>query len=154
MNKLISVILLLAVFYTVASAEESTPELSGISVGDIVTFGHYEQDNDLANGPEPIEWIVLDYDETNHKVLLLSRYGLDTKPFNTGPTSTTWERCTLRSWMNNEFMNAAFSAEEQSYILITEVDTGISQGYSEWHKFGENDTQDRIFLLSYAEANR
>ena len=38
--------------------------------GNIVTFGHYEQDNDAGNGAEKIEWIVLDYDE---KDLLLKK---------------------------------------------------------------------------------
>ena len=45
-----------------------------VAVGDIIQFGHYEQDNNLDNGSEAIEWIVLDYDEANHKVLLLSKY--------------------------------------------------------------------------------
>lgn len=45
-----------------------------------VTFGRYEQDNNLGNGPEPIEWIVLD--SNNGEVLLLSKYGLDVKKYN------------------------------------------------------------------------
>ena len=51
------------------------------TINNIVTFGHYEQDNDLSNGPEEIEWIVLDFDEKDHKALLISRYGLDAKPY-------------------------------------------------------------------------
>ena len=35
----------------------------------VVTFGHYEQDNDPDNGPEPIEWIVLTQ-FGNHTLLL------------------------------------------------------------------------------------
>ena len=50
-------------------------------VGSIVTFGQYEQDNNTGNGPEEIEWIVLDVQDG--KSLLLSRYGLDAKPYNT-----------------------------------------------------------------------
>ena len=30
--------------------------------GSIVTFGRYEQDGNEENGPEPIEWTVLDVD--------------------------------------------------------------------------------------------
>ena len=31
-----------------------------LKVGDIVKFGHYEQDNDISNGQEAIEWIILE----------------------------------------------------------------------------------------------
>ena len=55
--------------------EAPAEELSSIEVGDIVTFGHYEQDGDDANGLEPIEWIVLDTEDA--VATLISRYGLD-----------------------------------------------------------------------------
>lgn len=122
--------------------------------GNMVRFGRYEQDNKTSNGPEEIEWIVQDYDEANHKALLLSRYGLDAVPYNKDYAAITWEKCTLRSWLNGEFLNKAFSAAEQSAILTTAVDNSKSQGYSVWKTDGGNNTEDRIFLLSYAEANR
>ncbi len=122
--------------------------------GNMVRFGRYEQDNNTSNGPEEIDWIVLDYDEVNHKALLLSRYGLEAMPYNTEETDTTWEKCTMRMWLNGEFLNKAFSAAEQSVILTTAVDNSKSQGYSEWNTDGGNNTEDRIFLLSYAEVNR
>ena len=31
-----------------------------IQIGDYITFGSYEQDNDISNGKEDIEWLVLD----------------------------------------------------------------------------------------------
>ena len=123
------------------------------AVGDIITFGHYEQDNNLNNGQEAIEWIVLDYNETEKKALLLSRYGLDTKPYHGyGNTNGIWGNCFLRSWLTGKFFRAAFTAEEQQKILKTNVDNSMSQGYSEWDTNGGNDTIDRIFLLSYREA--
>ncbi len=122
-------------------------------VGNIVSFGIYPQTK-AGTDQTAIEWIVLDYDEVNHKVLLLSRYGLDVKLYNTELTDITWEKCTLRTWLNGEFLNKAFSAAEQSAILMTPVDNIKSQGYSEWDTDGGNNTEDRIFLLSYAEANR
>ncbi len=122
------------------------------TVGSIVTFGQYEQDNNKGNGQEEIEWIVLDVQDG--KSLLLSRYGLDKKPYNTKYTNITWEQCTLRLWLNEEFLQTAFSEEEQSAILTTEVDNSKAQGYSGWSTDGGINTQDRIFLLSYAEANK
>lgn len=123
-------------------------------VGGYVTFGSYEQDNNTGNGQEPIEWLVLDYDAANHRVLLLSRYGLDAKPYNTEYADITWEKCTLRTWLNGTFLNKAFTAQEQKGILTTSVDNSKSQGYSSYNTNGGNNTQDKIFLLSYAEANK
>ncbi len=121
--------------------------------GSIVSFGRYEQDNDLTNGPEEIEWFVLDYDEKEHKALLLSKYCLDEKPYNTEKKDITWEKSTIREWLNSEFLQSAFSAEERDAILITDVDNSMSQGYKSWKLNGGNNTQDQVFLLSYAEAN-
>ena len=45
-----------------------------------VECGLYEQDGDLNNGPEPIEWIVLSETEDDMK-LLLSKYCLDAMPY-------------------------------------------------------------------------
>ena len=88
----------------------------------ILTFGKYEQDNNPDNGPEEIEWIVLEEQDGN--LLLLSRYGLDAVPYNDGNTETTWEDSTLRSWMNSDFLETAFTPEEQSAILVTAVSNG------------------------------
>ena len=121
-------------------------------VGSIVTFGQYEQDNNIDNGPEAIEWLVLDVQ--NGKSLLLSRYGLDAKPYNTEYKDITWEECSLRAWLNNDFLKSAFTPEEQSAILLTAVDNSKSQGYSGWNTNGGNNTQDHLFLLSYAEAKK
>lgn len=129
-----------------------TREKTQIKVGEIITFGSYEQDNDTGNGKEPIEWQVLEIKDG--KVLLISKYGLDAKPYNTEWAEVTWETCTLRSWLNNEFMKAAFTGEEQGRIALTNVDNSKSQGYSGYNTTDGNDTQDKIFLLSYAEANR
>ena len=137
-------------------SESTQKDISAFrKIDNIVTFGHYEQDNNLDNGPEEIEWIVLDYDEKENKSLLLSRYGLDAKPYNTDYIFVTWENCTLRKWLNNDFLKRAFSEEEQAAIPITVVDNssphesrftvGIAGGVH---------TQDQIFLLSCTEANQ
>ncbi len=123
-------------------------------VGDGVFFGRYEQDNDLDNGPEPIEWIVLETDEAGHRMLLITRFGIDAREYHEVYAGVTWETCTLRAWLNDEFLNTAFTPEEQAAILLTDVDNSQSQGYGGWNSDGGRDTQDRIFLLSVAEAGR
>ena len=121
------------------------------NVGNYVTFGHYPQ-TEVGDDSTPIEWLVLARE--GNKALLLSRYGLDAKPYNTTKASITWENCTLRTWLNGEFLSKAFTEEEQASILLTEVDNSSGQGYSEWNATSENSTWDKIFLLSYAEGNK
>jgi len=129
------------------------------TVGNYVTFGHYPQTRD-GNDNTAIEWLVLDYDAANNRALLLSRYGLDAQPYNkdwddiSWWDDITWEKCTLRTWLNGTFLNKAFTTQEQSGILLTNVDNSKSQNYSRWGTNDENNTQDKVFLLSYAEANK
>ena len=85
-------------------------ELSSANIGDYVTFGTYEQDNNESNGAEEIEWQVLD--KKDGKVLLLSKYALDCKQYNAEWEYVTWETCTLRSWLNEEFYKTAFTSKE------------------------------------------
>ena len=77
---------------------------------------------------------------------------LDTLPYNTDFTDITWENSSLRAWLNGDFMNAAFSDKEKSAILTAEVDNSPAQGNSEYEAVESNNTQDTVFLLSYAEA--
>ena len=120
------------------------------TVGKTFTFGHYEQDNNTGNGKEAIEWQVLEV--KGDKVLIISKNTLDAKPYNNSYTSITWEKCTLRAWLNRDFLNAAFSTAEQAGIETTTVDNSKAQGYSGYRTNGGNNTQDKVFLLSYAEA--
>ena len=121
------------------------------TVGNYVTFGEYPQ---TAAGEDmtPIEWLILA--RYGNKALLISRYGLDAQPYNTDFTDVTWETCTLRTWLNGTFYNKAFSSAEQSAILTTNVNNSKYQCYSGWSTNGGNNTQDKVFLLSYAEANK
>ena len=123
------------------------------TAGAYVTFGTYPQTSS-GTDQTAIEWQVLEYDAGNDRSLLISRYGLDAKPYNTEETNITWEKCTLRTWLNKDFMNKAFSSTEQSAILTTAVDNSSKQGYSGDNANGGNNTQDKVFLLSYAEANK
>lgn len=121
------------------------------SIGNYVFFGTYPQSKD-GNSKALIEWIVLDRD--GDRALLVSRYALDKVVYNASRDDATWETCTLRAWLNKYFFNRAFDSAEQAVILTTTVDNSESQCYNEWNTNGGNNTQDKIFLLSYAEANK
>lgn len=120
-----------------------------VTAGSYVTFGTYPQ-TEAGDDQTPIEWMVLDVQGS--KALLISRYGLDAKPYNTTRIDITWEECTLREWLNHDFLSRAFSDSEQEAILTTAVDNSKSQGNSGYNTNGGNNTNDKVFLLSYAEA--
>lgn len=120
-----------------------------VKVGDYVIFGTYEQDNDLSNGAEKIEWLVLDVQE--EKALVISRYALDCQLYNSSYTEVTWETCGLRTWLNGTFLNNAFSAAEQKQIQKTTVSADKNPKYS---TDPGKATTDKVFLLSVTEAEK
>ena len=123
------------------------PDFSGITVGDVVYFGVYEQDDNPDNGPEEIEWEVLDI--RDGKALLLSKYTLDCQPYSSYLDKGTWEECSLREWLNDEFLNSAFSPAEQGIINITELKNEDNPIYQ---TSGGADTEDQVFLLSLQDV--
>ena len=129
--------------------EEVWNKVKSVNIGDTYRFGSYEQDNNKSNGQEDIEWLVLEKEGT--KILVISKEALDCKPYNTSYTDVTWETCTLRKWLNNDFINAAFSADEKAMIPTVTVSADKNPEYST--KPG-NATQDQVFLLSITEANK
>ena len=120
-----------------------------VQPGKYITFGHYPQTSDGKDNT-PIEWLILERDGLN--ALVVSKYGLDAQPYDISFNDVTWEKCTLRTWLNDTFYNKAFSADEQAAILTTNVDNSKNQCYSGWDTNGGNNTQDKVFLLSYKEA--
>ena len=123
--------------------------IKNAKVGDIVYFGTYEQDNKTSNGKENIEWLVLAKEK--NRVLVISDKALDYQKYNSSETSVTWETCTLRKWLNNDFINAAFSAEERAKIPTVTVSADKNP---EHDTDPGNATKDRVFLLSFVEAEK
>lgn len=119
--------------------------------GKCIVLGQYPQTKDGKDNT-PIEWMILDHN--GQRALVVSKYGLDAQPYNITENAVTWETCTLRTWLNGTFYNKAFSSAEQAAILTTNVDNSKNQCYSGWDTSGGNNTQDKVFLLSYAEANK
>ena len=104
-------------------------------IGSELKFGKYD-------------WRVLDVQ--NGKVLLISKDVTHVKkPYNESRTGVTWENCTLRQWLNRDFLSE-FSSQEQSQICLSTIPNEDNQ----WYKTkGGNRTTDRIFLLSLDEVN-
>ena len=123
--------------------------IKNAKVGDIVYFGTYEQDNNTSNGKENIEWLVLA--KKGNRILVISDKALDCQTYNSSITSVTWETCTLRKWLNNDFINAAFSDDEKAMIPTVTVSADKNPQYD---TDPGNATQDQVFLLSIVEAKK
>ena len=119
-----------------------------VAVGNTVTFGVYEQDNDLKNGPEPLQWKVLK--KTGKRVLLFSEKIIDARAFHDTYGPTRWRVSNMRTWLNGDFMQTAFTEAEQKLIPQVELPDsgndyyGVDPGV---------ETVDRVFLLSADEMN-
>jgi len=112
--------------------------------GSYINFGTYEQDGDAADAEEDIIWKVIDIQDG--KALVISLFGLDCVLYNNEFEDVNWETCTLRNWLNNDFLNTAFSDEEQARIAVTDI---TIEGKDE-----ETIINDKVFALSPAEANQ
>jgi hypothetical protein len=104
------------------------------SVGSTITFGAYD-------------WRVLEV--KNGKALLIAQDVTHINmPYNEELVDVTWETCTLRKWLNEEFFYS-FTKEEQRQIAPT---ANINEN-NQWYSInGGRNTQDRIFLLSISEV--
>ncbi len=101
-----------------------------------IVMGEYPQA--CGAEKEPIEWIVLREEE--HRCLCISKYLLDCKPYHNFSQKVTWQDCSLRGWLNHEFLMSAFSMQEREKILLSIVENPTGN------------TQDSIFLLSTGEV--
>jgi len=123
--------------------------LKNAKVGDLLFLGKYEQDNNTANGKEYVGWIVLA--KENGRALIISKYCLDAQAYNKVFTNITWENCTLRKWLNGEFLSSTFSEDEQKMILSSQI---INAENNKYKTYAGNNTNDKVFLLSIDEAKK
>ena len=103
-------------------------EVDGVNVGSLVKFGGFD-------------WRILDVQ--SDKALVLSESVIAQRTFHEKYETVTWELCSLRSYLNNDFFHT-FGKEEQAMI----VPVKITNHNNQW--FGTdcgNDTTDKIFLL-------
>lgn len=115
-----------------AEAKELKEKIKNLEVYDTFYFGETEQDNDLENGAEPIEWIILEKKED--KVFVISKnviewltfcafYDVRTEGDITISTTNefTWklERNQQRAWLTNELYAEGFTENEKELIMET-----------------------------------
>lgn len=132
-NKVSAVFLLISVMISSVlccgcSGSGDSNEVPKIDVNGPVILGRFQD--------EDIEWIVLDVQDG--KALLLSKYCIDSRVFNSRERDISWKLCILRTWLNSDFYKSAFTSGEKKIILNTELP--------------EDGVTDRIFILSGDEV--
>lgn len=117
---------------------------------------------------EPIRWRVLS--QTDGTALLMCDSIIDSQAYqnswycvddyyyyttsNNAPQGTyanNYQYSTIRSWLNNDFYNTAFSAVSQQLILTAEVDNSASTTDREDNIYACDNTNDKVFLLSWKD---
>ena len=122
------------------------------ATGERFYFGRFPQSGSSAES-DPIRWIVLAV--RGDEAMLLTEQPLVGMPYNDEDHyqyDVTWENCTLRGWLNGEFLQSAFSSEEAQSILDTPVKTADYSRKGFTVPAG-NPTVDKVFLLSVEETD-
>ena len=139
----LAVVIAVAFFLTVfgssafeaQQAEAAVPTVESLQVGSVIQFGGYD-------------WRVLDVQDG--KALIITEHIIEQRPYNVQAANVTWETCTLRKYLNGEFLQK-FTAEDQKRIAETRIQNPNNLWYG---TVGGNDTNDKIFLLSLEETDR
>ena len=105
--------------------------------GMTINIGHFEQDGDLSNGSEDLEWYVVDYQ--NGKYFLVSKYILTSMRYSNEYKNWDWTSSLVREWLNGDFLTNSFSDYEKQYIIKTDL---------------EENTEDHIFLLTRKDVEQ
>lgn len=120
--------ILVAICWLGCGGEKDTVSISEANVGNFVKYGNYRG--------TPIIWKVFDVNQNSK--MLVSEYALDIKEYNDkNNKKADWQNSTIRKWLNHDFIDNAFSLEEQRNIVST--------------KRREN-VYDKVFLLSKNEV--
>ena len=133
--------------YAPAPGSEGTTGVvsADAEVGDTVKFGSFVSGADQEESS--LEWMVLE--KQDDRALLISKYGVDCLPYNDQWVKTTWADCSLRSWLNDSFLEEAFSSDERKSIITQTVVNRDNGGNS-----GGEITEDQVFILDIKELEK
>lgn len=96
---------------------------------------------------EPIKWRILE--SANGNEFIFAESILEAMVYDYD--NNVYMDSDVRTWLNDEFYNSAFTSAQQELILTTDVDNSVlSTGYSS-NSYVSDNTLDKIFLLSYEE---
>lgn len=104
-----------------------------MNIGDDIAFG-------------PYKWVVLDIKED--RALLMTKDIVELRDYHHKTESVTWDNCTLRHYLNGEFL-LRFTEEERACIVEKH---NRNSGNSWYNTDGGPDTVDQVFILSLEEV--
>lgn len=111
-------------------------------VGGEVVFGSFEG--------KPIRWQVAD--QRGKMRLLVAREIVTRRCYHrTTLEDATWSDCSLRRWLNKEFLEAAFTPQERLRIVPNKLQNLRNRKF---YTQGGMDTMDRVHILSPDEVER
>ncbi len=119
---------------------EGKPELVlySLGIGDTFYFGNYEQDNNYDNGPEPIEWQVLDQD--GRKMLIQTTKVIEEKAYHEESFSILkWKETALYAYLNNVLFYSAFNELQRNLILQSKEGTVFLLDYDMGKKYSTDE---------------
>ena len=99
---------------------------------------------------EQIEWDVLKIENGN--AMLISNKVINSQVYDVNDKNN-YKESRIREWLNSTFYNEAFSEAQKSLIIETEVDNSAATTNSDTNQYACDNTNDKVYLLSYQEAN-
>lgn len=115
------------------------------SAGEEIIMGSYCFYEDGRK--KDLRWQVLDIIED--RALIVSRNVLAIMQYNIEWGAMTWEKCSVRKWLNGPFLQEVFSEVERGRIICAEIRNRDNYLYG---TDAGPDTEDSVFLLSMEEA--
>ncbi|MCR5137090.1 MAG: leucine-rich repeat protein [Oscillospiraceae bacterium] len=105
----------------------------------------------LSMGTDRRLWRILEVDRQGETALLIAEESVCERAYHSRCEVISWEDCSLRAWLNEEYYDKTFTEKEKAAILECELRNPDNPEYG---TRGGNDTRDKIFLLSIEEAEK
>lgn len=95
------------------------------------------------------EWVVID--KKKDAVCLMKREGYTDLTYHEKAEPVTWEKCSLRSYLNQEFLDEHFTPSEREKLLMRDVTAAANAKYQ---TDAGVPTQDYVYILSAHEYRK
>lgn len=100
-------------------------------------------------GGEDLVWRILDV--SGGQCFALSEKIIDCRPFHSENQNLSWAESDIRAWLNGEFLQGAFNAEERRYLNCATLQNPDDDVHG---TSGGGETEDTVFLMSAEEVER
>ncbi len=117
-------------------------KITKIGEGDDVITTYYKW--------EPVKWKVLQIENETNSLYLMADQKIEYRQMDREVNAVTWRNSDLRTWLNQDFFEAAFNADEQDAVLTWQVQFPDAD-HGNAVNVAADTTEDRVYLLSYNE---